>query len=50
MLGAVFAGRASGGEIVEGVQAVFLTAAPLAALALLIVLALPETPLQTRDS
>jgi MFS family permease len=43
--GAVFAARS---DIVGGVQTVFFVAAPLAALALLIVLALPEAPLQTR--
>jgi hypothetical protein len=39
---------ASRADIVAGVQTVFLVAAPLAALALLVVLALPESPLQTR--
>jgi EmrB/QacA subfamily drug resistance transporter len=63
VLGAVFAAAAGspgseGGrvaldaaaraDIVEAVQSVFLVAAPLAALALLIVLRLPESPLQTR--
>ncbi len=62
VLGAVFAARtgvhASAGlhalgagaraDIVDAVQTVFLVAAPLAALALIIVLALPELPLQTR--
>jgi hypothetical protein len=33
--------------VIDGVQAVFLVAAPLAALALAIVLLLPETPLKT---
>jgi MFS family permease len=61
VLGAVFAARAgvhasagvhalSAGEradIVSGVHTVFLVAAPLAALALVVVLALPELPLQT---
>src|SRR5919108_576559 len=36
------------GDVIEGVQTVFLVAAPLAALALLIVLRLPELPLQSR--
>jgi EmrB/QacA subfamily drug resistance transporter len=60
VLGAVFAGRAGAsatsgegaglagvlrGDVIEGVQAVFLVAAPLAALALLAVLALREVPL-----
>jgi predicted MFS family arabinose efflux permease len=49
-LGAVFAGQvdesASPSAVIDGVQAVFLVAAPLAALALLIVLRLPEKPLQ----
>src|SRR5204862_67324 len=60
VFGAVFAARAgvnasaaSGhalrGEVIDGVQAVFLIAAPLAALALAVVLLLPETPLQTRS-
>jgi MFS family permease len=44
VLGAVFASRPG---VVEGVRAVFLVAAPLAALALLVVLRLPERPLQT---
>jgi EmrB/QacA subfamily drug resistance transporter len=62
VLGAVFAAQAgmnaSGGvhglgvaardQIAGGAQAVFLVAAPLAALALLIVLVLPEKPLETR--
>jgi EmrB/QacA subfamily drug resistance transporter len=46
VLGAVFAGQA---HVVDGVQAVFLVAAPLAALALLVVLRLPELPLQTAN-
>ena len=46
VLGAVFASRA---DVVDGVQAVFLVAAPLAALALLVVLRLPELPLQTAN-
>jgi EmrB/QacA subfamily drug resistance transporter len=60
ILGAVFAAQAgpqgggpaieavSRSDIVDGVQSVFLAAAPLAALALLIVMRLPETPLQTQ--
>jgi EmrB/QacA subfamily drug resistance transporter len=48
-LGAVFAARAgSGGDIAGAVQTVFVVAAPLAALALLAVLRLPEVPLRTR--
>jgi EmrB/QacA subfamily drug resistance transporter len=56
VLGAVFAARAGahasdGGhvlrsDIIDGVQTVFLVAAPLAALGLLVVLLLPEVPLQ----
>jgi EmrB/QacA subfamily drug resistance transporter len=57
-LGAVFAAHAgahvadgqatvSAAGVVDGVQAVFLVAAPLAALALLVILRLPEKPLQT---
>jgi hypothetical protein len=52
----VFAGRAgaaSGGahalsrdDVIHGVQTVFLVAAPLAAVALLVVLLLPEAPLR----
>ena len=57
ILGTVFAAHASGeqtggvasrADIIDGVQTVFLVAAPLAALALLLVLRLPEAPLQTR--
>ena len=53
VLGAVFAAQAGAhasqpSDVVDGVQAVFLVAAPLAALALLVVLRLPEHPLQTR--
>jgi MFS family permease len=49
VLGAVFAARAgAGADIVDGVQTVFLVATPLAALALLAVLRLPELPLRTR--
>jgi MFS family permease len=54
VLGAVFAAQAgarasegAGGDVVDGVQAVFLVAAPLAALALIVVLRLPEAPLRT---
>jgi EmrB/QacA subfamily drug resistance transporter len=62
-LGAVFAARAGspssrGGtlvldpaarsHVIDAVQTVFLVAAPLAALALIVVLLLPESPLQTR--
>jgi EmrB/QacA subfamily drug resistance transporter len=51
VLGAVFAAQAGAhasqpSDVVDGVQAVFLVAAPLAALALLVVLRLPEHPLQ----
>jgi predicted MFS family arabinose efflux permease len=53
VLGAVFAAKADGGasvaRVVDGVQSVFVVAAPLAALALLVVLALPELPLQTHN-
>jgi MFS family permease len=57
VLGAVFAAQAGarGGadvaraDVIAGVQAVFLVAAPLAALALLVVLRLPELPLQTAE-
>jgi EmrB/QacA subfamily drug resistance transporter len=53
VLGAVFASQAGThplrGDVIDGVQAVFLVAAPLAALALLIVLLLPEAPLKTRS-
>jgi EmrB/QacA subfamily drug resistance transporter len=41
-------GAAAQSDIVDAVQSVFLVAAPLAALALLVVLRLPEAPLQTR--
>jgi len=62
VLGAVFAARAGsraseatvqglGGalrsDIIDAVQAVFLVASPLAALALIVVLRLPESPLRT---
>jgi MFS family permease len=50
-LGAVFAANTGAGasvpEIVDAVQTVFLVAAPLAAIALIVVLRLPELPLQT---
>jgi EmrB/QacA subfamily drug resistance transporter len=52
VLGTVFAAQAGahasdpGAHVVEAVQAVFLVAAPLAALALLVVLRLPEVPLR----
>jgi EmrB/QacA subfamily drug resistance transporter len=63
VLGAVFAAQAGaraseGGQgigpalradVIDGVQAVFVVAAPLAALALLIVLFLPEAPLKTAE-
>jgi MFS family permease len=61
VLGAVFAAQAGAhasehgaggvalrGDVIDGVQTVFLVAAPLAALALIVVLWLPESPLQTR--
>jgi predicted MFS family arabinose efflux permease len=46
-LGAVFAARS---DVVDGVQTVFLAAAPLAAIALIVVLRLPELPLQGAGS
>ncbi len=60
VLGAVFAADAglhastAGGQtlranVIDGVQAVFVIAASLAALALIAVLRLPEAPLKTRD-
>ena len=63
VLGAVFAAEAGArasdsgqgidsalrADIVDAVQTVFLVAAPLAALALLVVLALPEAPLKTES-
>jgi EmrB/QacA subfamily drug resistance transporter len=57
VLGAVFAAQSGShsaahalrADIIDGVQAVFLVAAPLAALALLVVLRLPERPLQTAN-
>jgi EmrB/QacA subfamily drug resistance transporter len=59
VLGAVFAAQAGSGaaedgagmlraDVIDGVQTVFLVAAPLAALALIVVLYLPELPLKTR--
>ena len=65
VLGAVFASQAgvhaSGGGagridaalrsgVIDGAQAVFLVAAPLAALALIVVLRLPESPLSTQPA
>ena len=64
VLGAVFAAQAGArashssqeidaalrADIVDAVQTVFLVAAPIAALALLVVLALPEAPLKTGAS
>jgi EmrB/QacA subfamily drug resistance transporter len=63
VLGAVFAAQAGAGasdsgqalgpalraDVVDGVQAVFMVAAPLAALALAIVLLLPEAPLKASE-
>ena len=60
VLGAVFAAQAGShasegpthalrADVIDGVQAVFLVAAPLAALALVVVLWLPEHPLQTTN-
>ncbi len=40
-------GRVLRSDIIDGVQTVFLVAAPLAALALIVVLRLPESPLKT---
>ena len=37
-------------DVIHGVQAVFLTAAPIAAIALIVVLLLREVPLQGRSS
>ena len=42
------AGSVLRSDVIDGVQAVFVAAAPLAALALAIVLLLPERPLKTR--
>jgi EmrB/QacA subfamily drug resistance transporter len=65
ILGAVFAAQAGAhvsdagaealhgavrGDIIDGVQTVFALAAPLAALALLVVVWLPESPLKTQES
>jgi EmrB/QacA subfamily drug resistance transporter len=64
VLGAVFASRSgthasagvhalnteARGDIIDAVQTVFLVAAPLAALALVAVLRLPELPLQSHDT
>jgi MFS family permease len=63
VLGAVFAAQAGArasesgqrlgpalrADVIDGVQAVFMVAAPLAALALVIVLFLPEAPLKTSE-
>jgi EmrB/QacA subfamily drug resistance transporter len=51
VLGAVFASRAGAGSahVIAGVQAVFVVAAPIALLALLLVLRLEEVPLQTGE-
>src|SRR5919108_1052941 len=60
VLGAIFAasagthasevaGAALRSDVIDGVQAVFIVAAPLAALALLVVLRLPEVPLKTAE-
>jgi len=49
VLGAVFAARAGVGvraDVVEAVQTVFLVAAPIAGLALVVVLLLDEGPLE----
>jgi len=50
LLGAVFAARvgARGSDVIHGVQAVFLVAAPVAAVALVVVLLLEEVPLAHR--
>jgi MFS family permease len=55
LLGAVFASRATGSPavaragVIDGVQAVFIAAAPVAALALVAVLLLRELPLSGRE-
>ena len=55
LLGAVFASRAAGSsavaraDVIDGVQAVFIAAAPLAAVALVAVLMLHELPLRGRE-
>jgi predicted MFS family arabinose efflux permease len=46
--GAQALGGAARGDVIAGVQIVFAIAAPLAALALVVVLWLPESPLKTR--
>jgi hypothetical protein len=38
------------GAVIDGVQTVFLVAAPLAALALIVVLYLPESSLRTNEN
>jgi EmrB/QacA subfamily drug resistance transporter len=50
LFGAVFAARvgARGGDVIHGVQAVFFLAAPVAAVALVVVLLLEEVPLAQR--
>jgi EmrB/QacA subfamily drug resistance transporter len=52
VLGAVFAaqGGAGASAVIDGVQSVFMVAAPLAALALVVVLLLPEAPLRTEEA
>jgi MFS family permease len=47
--GPVALGSASRGDVIAGVQAVFVVAAPIALLALLVVSRLREVPLQTGD-
>ena len=42
--------RGARADVIHGVQAVFLTAAPIAAVALIVVLLLREVPLQGRAS
>jgi MFS family permease len=49
VLGAVFAARAGGGDVSGAVQTVFVIAAAIAALALLVVLFLEEVPLRGPD-
>jgi EmrB/QacA subfamily drug resistance transporter len=50
VFGAVFASRAAGGHanVIGAVQAVFAVATPMALLALIVVLRLPEVPLRTQ--
>jgi hypothetical protein len=55
VLGAVFAAQAGSrhapalrADVIDGVHSVFLVAAPIAALGLLLVLRLPELPLRTQ--